>query len=369
MEDKLDKKIEERVRKIVGGNKMAAGSINSYIKTGRITLEEVINIYYNKCYKVYIRDWAHSNTAISNFFDNLVADINRIADIILDINDYVLIKEFLWAIGNDSSRVKAHIKFDKIMSLLMHWVNMCPLSNDTKASDVRYVLAKHVNKENFNDAFRKIIDTKNGVLISGFMQAVKFDLKLGLGNNPFTTNDETLNKIVNTKNAELIYEYVLALKITRSLNDSLVSKLAKAIIETKNDYYIYRFAMEIPGAPMNDLVNALIELKSFKYMCLLVKNRICENQLFLEIIKLLGIQNNSIEEIETALLHLAQAGLFSELSVETFIFYYKKLLEDKLHEIVSATTQKSNSTTKVRVRVRGSNELVTKREKDSNDSK
>lgn len=352
MENELNKKIEIKIKRLVSGNKMAAGSINSYIKTGRITLKEVINIYYNKCYKEYIRDWAHHYTAISNFFDNLVADINEIADIILDINDYMLIKEFLWAIGNDSSRVKSHIKFDKIMSLLKSWVNMCPLSNDIKASDVRYVLAKHVNKENFNDAFKEIISTENGVLISGFMQAFKFDLKLELGNNPFTTNDEILNKIVKTKNAELIYEYVLALKITRSLNDSLVSKFAKAIIETKNDYYIYRFAMDIPGAPMNDLVNAIIELKSFKYMCLLVKNRICENQLFLEIIKLLGIQNNSIKEIETALKYLAQAGNFSELSVDIFIIYYKKLLENKNPQNEITTPQELFNSTKRKLMAR-----------------
>lgn len=309
-------------------------TINTLIRENKTTLEEVVNVFYHTIFSPekgqYFTDEFRtelSKLELSEFLTKISFDFNEMADIAIKMNCPVFSETLCKCLRQNKVN---NIPIDKIVLLLNSFVSDRTDKDPHYGMDVSilftFLFEMYVNEANLNDAMKSIIETKNARLITCFENFAK---RKNVEPSVFV---QLTDAIIEIKNAQWMFRFANYISDTKYINEIPMDRLAQALIKTKNAYYIYMFVKDIPGAPIDDLVQAIIDLGDFRYMCFLVKdiNLVKEKgvnaySIFKAIIKALGIESLSVEQIENTLKKMAEAEIFDIKVLEEFLLYWRQL--------------------------------------------
>ena len=122
---------------------------------------------------------------------------------------------------------------------------------------------------------------------------------------------ELADKVIELNNAEWIYRFA------KEVPNAPIDKLAEAIIKTNDAYYSCCFAKEVPNAPINDLINAFVTEKGAinhtnKFVDLVIK---IESISFEEIARKFTATNNA-ELITEFAIHASKHNIDNAIIIE-----------------------------------------------------
>lgn len=137
--------------------------------------------------------------------------------------------------------------------------------------------------------------------------------------------EEIARKFIATNNPELITEFAIH-AAKHNIYNNIIIELANSVIASNNAEYIYKFIKNVSNAPIDDLIQAIIDLNDLKYICLLVKDyhKLSKDnikKLFDAIIRAFDIKNMPNDDITNLVAKLTLAEVFNETDFKFFLHY------------------------------------------------
>ena len=188
----------------------------------------------------------------------------------------------------------------------------------TNNANYIYEFAKNIPDAPINDLINAFVTAKGAVEHTN--KFVNWVIKV-----ESISFDDIARKFTATNNAELITEFAIH-AAKHNIDNNIIIELANGVIATNNAEYIYKFIKNVSNAPIDDLIQAIIDLNDLKYICLLVKDyhKLSKNnikKLFDAIIRAFNIKNMPNDDITNLVAKLTLAEVFDETDFKFFLRY------------------------------------------------
>ena len=207
--------------------------LNTLIKLGVIDIDDVLKTFY------YLKEgW------LISFFASQVKDapIDKLAEVIILIKDPRYIYKFACDIEG--------APVGKLAKAII----------ETKDAKYIYLFARDVKGASIDELADAVIETKNAKYI------YLFACDIGAPINKLA------NAILATRKAAEINDFALLMQSKGLINEKLMLKFAETLMDIKEASKIYLFALNIKGAPVDELAEAEIACQDEEFISLFARD-------------------------------------------------------------------------------------------------